>query len=290
VLAVNAIANGICLGGLWAILGLGKQLLIGYLNFVNFAYGQLALITMYSSVFIVSETGLNVYVVVLVNIVGMIAVGLLLDVTLLGRLLRRTQLSQMISTLALFVIIQAVALIAFGPSSRAINAPWSAVNVSIFGASINANLLMIFGLAVIVYVIVWLSVRRTSVGLRIRAAVSNRGAAICNGVNIRRVYRFGFVLSTTLAGIVGSLYITQTSVSPTAAGPLLLLMFVVPVLGGFGSIWATFLAGALVGVVQDLTVLYLPSAYENAFVYALFVGFLIVRPNGIAGSREIRES
>jgi branched-chain amino acid transport system permease protein len=117
----------------------------------------------------------------------------------------------------------------------------------------------------------------------IRATSQNREAAQYMGIDTTRVYGFAFVLSVALAGVVGGIFVVTTPVQPGTAWSFLVLMFVVPVLGGLGSIGGTVVAGVIVGVIQVLSTEYLDIQLQNAMVYAAFLLFLILRPQGLFG-------
>lgn len=289
-LALGAVINGLLLGSLWALLGLGKNLILGYLDFLNFAHGQLALVAMYAGALLWAATGIDPFLLLLVECPLMIVVGFLLDWLLVGPLSKRPPISQIVCTIGLFIAIEGVALMVFGPQYKAINVFWSATNVGPNSLQVNAGLLMIFGITTILFVGTWFVLNRTSAGTLIRAVAGNREAAVYCGINARAVLRYGFVASVVLVGFVGGMYIIISPVDPTAAAPLLVLMFMVTIMGGFGSIGGTFIAGLLIGITQDLSVLYLSSAYENVIVYGMFILFLVFRPTGLRGWRDVRES
>jgi branched-chain amino acid transport system permease protein len=290
VLALDTIINGILLGGLWALLGLGKQITLGYLDFLNFAHGQTALVAMYAAVLLWDATRVDPFILLLVECPLMLVVALLLDWLLVGPLSKRPPVSQIVCTLGLFMVIESLALIIFGPQYKAINVFWSTTNVGPNQLPINAGLLLTFAISALLFLAAWFVLNRTSAGTLIRAVAGNREAAVYNGINARAVLRYGFVASVVLVGFVGGMYAVNTTIDPTSADPLLLLMFVVTIIGGFGSIGGTFLAGLLVGVLQGLSLLYLPSAYENVIVYGIFIMFLVFRPTGLRGWRDVRES
>jgi branched-chain amino acid transport system permease protein len=137
--------------------------------------------------------------------------------------------------------------------------------------------------ALVAFVATWWLIRHTALGVMIRATSQNRDAAQYMGINVSRVYGYAFALSVALAGVVGAVFIVSNPVAPDTAWTFLILMFVVPVLGGLGSIPGTLIAGIVVGIVQVLSTNYLDIQLQNALVYALFLVFLVLRPQGILG-------
>jgi branched-chain amino acid transport system permease protein len=282
-LLVQALINGVLVGAIWGVLGLGKQIVLGVIHFVNFAHGHLVLVAMYLALVLWTLTQADPFLLLPVVVVVMAGLGWVLDRVLVRPLVPLGERSQMIATLALALIIQSLALIIFSPQPRSIQTWWADTAWQVGGLFINYGQLMGLLVSAIAFAATWWVIRRTPLGVMIRATSQNREAAQYMGINIQRVYGIAFVLSVALAGVVGGVFIVSSPVSPSTAWSFLILMFVVPVLGGLGSIPGTMIAGVLVGVVQVLSSTYLDIQLQNALVFVLFLGFLVLRPQGILG-------
>ncbi|MGD9530879.1 branched-chain amino acid ABC transporter permease [Pseudonocardia sp.] len=282
-LLVQALINGVLVGAVWGVLGLGKQIVLGVIHFVNFAHGHLVLVAMYLAFVLWSVTGADPFLLLPVVVVLMAGLGWVLDRLLVRPLVPLGERSQMIATLAFALIIQSLALIVFSPQPRSIQTWWADTAWQVGGLFVNYGQLMGLVVSMVAFAATWWVIRRTALGAMIRATSQNREAAQYMGINIRRVYGIAFVLSVALAGVVGGVFIVSSPVDPTAAWGFLILMFVVPVLGGLGSIPGTMIAGIVVGVVQVLSSTYLDIQLQNALVFVLFLGFLVLRPQGILG-------
>ncbi len=282
-LLVQALINGVLVGAIWGVLGLGKQIVLGVIHFVNFAHGHLVLVAMYLALVLWTLTQADPFLLLPVVVVVMAGLGWVLDRVLVRPLVPLGERSQMIATLALALIIQSLALIIFSPQPRSIQTWWANTAWQVGGLFINYGQLMGLLVSAIAFAATWWVIRRTALGVMIRATSQNREAAQYMGINIQRVYGIAFVLSVALAGVVGGVFIVSSPVSPSTAWSFLILMFVVPVLGGLGSIPGTMIAGVLVGVVQVLSSTYLDIQLQNALVFVLFLGFLVLRPQGILG-------
>ena len=282
-LLVQALINGVLIGSLWVILGLGKQIVLGVIHFVNFAHGHLVLLAMYISLGLWSLTHADPFILLPFVVVIMALVGWVLDRLVVGRLVQLGERSQMIATIALALIIENGALVIASPQPRSIRTWWADSAWEVGGIFINYGQLAGLGVASIAFIGTWWLIRYTSLGVMIRATSQNRDAAQYMGIDVRRVYGYAFVLSVALAGVVGAIFVVSTPVDPSTAWLFLILMFVVPVLGGLGSIPGTLIAGIVVGVVQVLSSTYLDLQLQNAIVYVLFLAFLVLRPQGIMG-------
>jgi branched-chain amino acid transport system permease protein len=282
---VQILLNGILIGALWGVLGLGKQLILGILRFVNFAHANFALIGMYVMYFLWSWTKVDPYVLVPLVVIAVGLLGLAIEAPLIRPLVRRGERAQMIATLALLILIQNVLNLLFGPSSRSIQTTLDTSGYHLTkGLFVTKTAVDTFAVGVVAFVAIWLIMSRTTFGLKVRATAQRRESAIYSGIDVQRVYGRAFALSIALAGLVGALYAIDSPANPTAAAPLLVLMFVVPILGGLGSLPGALLGGFVVGILQGLTTQIFPPQLENAIIYAVFVAFLLVRPRGILGS------
>jgi branched-chain amino acid transport system permease protein len=281
---LQIIINGILIGGLWAILGLGKQVILGVLRFINFAHASFALIAMYVLYYLWNATGINPFVLVVPVVVLMGLLGLAIERPLIRPLVARGERSQMIATLALLTLIQALLNLLFGAAGHTVTSDLTTSGVHLTsGVFVTWSSLLIFVIALVAFGLVWLLLNRTNFGLKIRATSQKRASAVYCAINVRSVYGLAFALSIAIAGLVGALFAIGTPVSPTSAAPLLVLMFVVPILGGLGSIPGTLLGGFIVGILQGLTTQFLPPQLENAIIYLIFVLVLMVRPQGVLG-------
>ena len=280
---LQTLLNGLLIGVVWGVLGLGKQIVIGVIHFVNFAHGHLVLLAMYVSYLLWVSTNADPFLLLPVTVTAMILLGVLLDFVFVRPLVRRGGRSQMIASLALALAIENGALMILGPDPRSIRVWWSNTATEIGGIYLNNGQLMSLAIGLAAFVATWWLLNKTSIGTQIRATSQDREAAQYMGINIQKVYGIAFVLSVALAGVVGGMFAVSSSISPGAGWTFVILMFVVPILGGLGSIAGTMVAGVIVGIVQGLSASYLDIQLQNAMVYVLFVLFLIVRPQGLFG-------
>lgn len=286
--AIQIIMNGVLIGGLWAILGLGKQIILGVLRFINFAHASFALIGMYVLYYLWTATGVSPYLLVLPVVVVLGLLGLLIERPLIRPLVARGERAQMIATLALLTLIQSLLNLMFGAAGRTVTSDLTTSGTQLLpGVFVTWSAVVAFVIALVAFGLVWLLLNKTFFGLKIRATSQKRTSAIYCGVNVRGVYGLAFALTLAIAGLVGALYAIGTPVSPTSAAPLLVLMFVVPILGGLGSIPGTLIGGFVVGVLQGLTTQFLPPQLENAIIYLIFVLVLMGRPQGLLGNAAL---
>lgn len=188
--------------------------------------------------------------------------------------------SSLLATFGLLYIIQNMAIILWGSSSKGYTFLATPVNIS--GAVFGANRLVTLGFAVGIGLAFYLFLARTRLGKAIRAAAQDPATAGLMGVNINQVLAICFGLGAALAGVAGVLYSTCFSISATMGLERTVIAIIVVVLGGLGSIAGSFVGGILLGVVGEIVKQFEPSLALAAY-YVIFVLLLMIRPTGIMG-------
>lgn len=285
---VDLTLNGALIGGVWALLGLGKNLVLGTMRFVNFAHANFALVGMYLTYFLWHAWRINPYLILPVTAVATFVLGLVLDRPFARPLMMRGQRAQILATWGVAIILQYGASAWFGADTRSIQSSWNTSGFHIGSVIFVSKTALVNGFlsAAIVFATVGL-INHTTFGLRLRAMSQNRDAAVYKGIDVNREFGYGFALTLSLAGVVGGLLEITTPVDPQATVPLFLLMFVVSVLGGLGSMLGNLLGGIAVGLMQGYTTMVLPAQLENMVVYIVFLLVLLFRPQGILGRIDV---
>lgn len=280
--------NGALIGCVWALLGLGKNLVLGTMRFVNFAHANFALVGMYLQYFLWKAWPVNPYLLLPITALGTWLLGLLLDRPFARPLLARGQRAQMLATWGIAIMLQYGANALFGADALSIRTDWNTSGFHLGGVIFVSKTVLMSGILSVFVVLatVWL-INHTTFGLRVRAMSQNREAAIYKGIDVDRSFGFGFGLTIALAGVVGGLVAITTPVDPQGSVQLFLLMFVVSVLGGLGSMLGNLLGGIAVGLMQGYTTLVLPAQLQNTVVYIVFLLVLLFRPQGILGRIDV---
>lgn len=282
-LVTQAIATGILLGGVYALVSVGLTLIFGVLGIVNFAQGSMLTLAMYVVLTLVQSVGLPVYVATLVAVPLMFALGYVLQLTLLNKLtLSGSHEGPLLITLGLSLLIVNVLLMVYSGRPQAVG---SAVDGSLhlFGALLSWERIVAFVGALAVTAALTVILRRTSFGLSIRAVASNPGGAALVGVNVGRVYALTFGIGAGCVAVAGGLLAPLVSLTPSVGEEFTILAFVIVVLGGLGNVVGAMVGGLLIGLVQTVGSLYLPGSGSLILVFAVFVLTLFLRPQGIFG-------
>ncbi|GAC1534700.1 MAG: branched-chain amino acid ABC transporter permease [Candidatus Velthaea sp.] len=280
---IQAVINGLLIGGVYALISAGLTLIFGVIEIVNFAQGEFLMIGMYVAYFAFVGLHLDPMISALIAFGVMFALGALIEATLVRRILGGPQLGQIFLTVGLSIALQNLALVVFGSDFKSVSVPYQSSAVHVGSLSISVPYLLAFGWAAALSVLLFVLLRRTDFGRAVRAVAANdRAAAIC-GVNVSRVRMLSFGLGAGLAALAGAVILPYAYVYPTIGQQYVVTMFTVAVLGGLGSVSGAVFGGLVVGVTQAISTLFLPAELQNLVVFAMFVAVLMVRPSGLFG-------
>jgi len=285
-LLVSTIVSGVLVGAVYGLFSVGLGMSFGVLRLVNFAHGDLVMFGMYGAAALVAATSISVYAAIPLIAVAAIPCGALVYVAFFKGTGKKTEYDQLIISLGLALLLEALAVNVFGNDARALNA-LSVASLHLGWLSVPKPQLVAFVVALGVTLVLDLLVRRTAIGRALRAVVADREVALLVGINERRIFAGTFVVSVVLAAIAGVVLYGYQPVTPDTGGNFILLAFMVVVLGGIGDLRGTFVAGILVGLVEGITATYVNSSVQDVAVYAFFVLVVILRPSGIFGKGAV---
>jgi branched-chain amino acid transport system permease protein len=281
----QAVVNGVLVGAVFALVAVGLTLIYGVMDIVNFAHGEMVMLGMYGSFFAWSLFGLDPLVSLPVTGVSIAVVGALMYYGVIGPVLGRSPLAQIIATFGVQVMLRGLAQFLWTPDTRTISHVWAeGLRLRLGGVVVGGPQLVMAAGAVVTTLAVALFMNRTETGGAIRAAGEDPAAAALMGINPRRMYALAWLIAGGATGVAGGLLMNAYSTSPTAGVTFVLMAFVVVALGGFGSIAGAAVAGLLVGVVQGVVGLY-ASSYTLAAALAIYLLVVLVRPRGLLGTR-----
>jgi branched-chain amino acid transport system permease protein len=249
---VAAFINGLMVGGLYGLFGLGLALAFGIMRIVNIAHGEFIVLAAYLGVsLLTSPLPLPLPAVVVCVALAAFALGWLLQAAILNRVLGPNPVPGMVITLGLSIVLRNALAKIYGSDIRSIEVgalqDWG---VSVFGVSIGVLPLLIFAAALALFLATNFLLTRTTMGRAFRAAADDFEILETLGFNRRRVYNAAMGLAITLSALAGLLLAMRSSFSPFSGAERLLIAFEVVIIGGLGSLRGCFLAGLLLGVVQ----------------------------------------
>ncbi|MEV4675113.1 MULTISPECIES: branched-chain amino acid ABC transporter permease [Actinomadura] len=280
----QSVVTGLLMGGLYGLIAMGLTLIFGVLDIVNFAHGALLAIAMFIAFGVVQGTGVHPYLTLLVAVPALFLLGAAVHRGLLGGTGGASLENQLLITLGLSLLLENGLLMFFGAEPKTVALPGD-FQFSLFGAVVSgARLYAFLGAILIGAVLFWL-LRHTRFGTAIRAVAANGQGAELVGVNVRRVHTLTFAIGTACAGAAAVLAAPLVTVTPTLGEQFNITAFVVVVLGGMGNVAGALVGGLLIGLVEQLTTIYMDGQSSLLGVFAVFVIVLFLRPQGLFGRR-----
>ena len=285
---VNAIVQGILTGGLYALFACGLSLMFGVMKVVNLAHGDLATVAAYIGIGVITVTHMPFLWSVPVVVVIMAVLGYLLQRSMLQAAISRGELTTLIVTFGLSIVIENGLLQFFTANNRGIGVGSSLISASFSlasGLQIAWLDVVIFVLAVVVLLGLQFFLSASKYGRLIRAVSDDREAAQLAGADYRHVFGIAAALAFCTVALAGIAYGLTTVVSPTTGtDTILLFAFAAVVIGGLGSLWGTLIGGIVLGVAQQIGA-QINISYELLAGYLVFLAVLVIRPQGITARR-----
>ena len=283
----QAVVNGLQMGFLYALVAVGLTIIWGLMEMINFAHGELLMLGMFGAWWFSTTLHLDPLLAIPPVALVMFGVGRLIYTLLMRRVQRGETFAQIFATIGLFFFLQNSAVAAFTSDYRFVEggllSRLSGINLHLAGLSVGLPLLIAGALALVLFLALYLLVERTEFGLALQATSEDREAAMLVGIRPQRMFAVAWGLGAALVAVAGAILANFFAAYPQVGFPFTVLAYAIVALGGFGSILGTLLAALLVGVVQSVTVVYLPPAFKDAFVFASYLLIGLLRPQGLFG-------
>jgi branched-chain amino acid transport system permease protein len=276
--------NGLALGALLMILSSGLAMIYGLRGVMNFSHGALYMLGAYLA-YEVTASGVSFWLALLLAPIGLAIVGAGLELGFFRGLQERSHIEVGLVTFGIALVLERVIVLIWGDDTLAVDAP-AAVNgtANVLGTAYPTYRLMIIGIAAVMAILLVVWLRRSRTGLHIRAASHDTETSSILGINVDRVSLVVVCLGAALAGLAGTLAAPYFSVQPSMGQSILITVLIVVVVGGIGSIGGAMVAGLLLGLIQTMGNVWLPSV-AVLVPYALLILVLLWRPTGLAGKR-----
>lgn len=291
---VNAVIQGVFLGGLYALFACGLSLMFGVMRIINLAHGDLAVLGAFL-VFLFSKHGLSPWLALVIVLPVMGVAGWVLQRGLLERSLRAGPLTPLLATFGMLIVIENLLFEKFGPDERSLFPyigklgydSWTITSEVIVGKIY----VLILAVAVGLLVGLQLFLARTPLGRALRATAEDPDTAELVGVDSRRVYAFAAAIAVATAALAGAFLAMRSSFNPYSGSQQLIFAFEAVVIGGIGSLWGTLTGGIVLGVAQNIGAQLNPQWFLLAghlvFLAVLALRLLLASLGGNWGLRAI---
>ena len=283
----QAIVNGLQMGFLYALVAVGLTIIWGLMEMINFAHGEFLMLGMFGAWWLSVTVGLDPLLSIVPLGLAMYAFGTLGYRLLMRRVQGGDPFTQIFATIGLLFLLQNAVVAGFTSDFRFVGdsllTRLSGTKLQLLGITFGVPLLAAAGLALLLFLGLYLLIERTEFGLALQATSEDREAARLVGIRPQRMFAIAWGLGAALVAIAGAILVNFFAVYPQVGLQFTVLAYAIVALGGFGSILGTLFAALVVGVIQSVTVVYLPPAFKDAFVFASYLLIGLFRPQGLFG-------
>lgn len=287
--AVQNIWYGISLGSVLLLAAIGLAITFGTMGVINMAHGEMVMLGAYTT-FVVQELirtympelfGASLFIALPLAFLVAGAVGILIE-RLVIRFLYGRPLETLLATWGLSLILQQAVRTVFGPTNREVGTPaWMSGALEVSGLSLTYNRIAIVVFAVLVFVVLQIVLRYTSLGLHVRAVTQNRRMAGSMGIRTSRVDALAFGLGSGVAGIAGVALSQIDNVSPNLGQGYIIDSFMVVVFGGVGNLWGTLVGAMTLGIANKFLEPYTGAVLGKILLLVGIILFIQRRPRGL---------
>ena len=296
---LQALLDGVMIGGVYAVLSVGLSLVFGVMGIVNFAHAEFLMVGMFVAYFAWAYLGLDPMIGAFLALALVFVVGMGLQRVLIRPILGAPEVAQIFLTVGLLFAMENGALLLFGADYRSVVTPYQTDALLVWSAApaaeivdatprilVGVDKLLAFAMALLLGTAVWVFMRHTRTGRAMRATAQDLMAAKLMGIDTDRMHQIAFGLGVGATAFGGAVVLPYISASPTIGTQFVVLMFTAVVLGGLGSVAGAVVGGLLVGIIQSLSTLVLPIQLQNLVLFVVFILVLAFRPEGIVARRR----
>ena len=280
----QVVISGLLAGALYSMVALGLALIFGVMRVINIAHGTILMLGAYTTFWSFQLLGVNPYLSLLVSMPLMFLLGVLLQRAFVRRVVDAPELSSLLLTFGISIALVNMAQLAFTSDLRSVEFLTGAFLLGPFAFS--KSRVVSFAFAVFLTLFAFWFLQKTRLGKAIRATSQSREVAMVCGINVQRIHLYSFGIASALAAAGGSLVAVMVAIQPEMGQVYTFKSFLVIVLGGAGNYPGALLGGMLLGLVEQLSSLFLTTQVSEAVAYVLLVLVLLLRPTGLFGGRS----
>lgn len=277
---LQAIINGIMVGGIYALVGMSLNMIFGVMKIVNFCQGELLMVSMYVTYMLYSYCGLDPFIAIPLVAIIMFIIGAVIQVSLITRSIKEDgDQNVLFLTCCLGIFLSNLALLLFKSDYRTVNSMFADQIVKVAGMNISVPKLVGFLILCVTTALIFLMLKKTKLGKQIRATSQNPVGAQVTGIKIKAVYACTYGIGAAIAGIAGACLMSYYYVFPAVGNTYGTRSFIVVTMGGLGSTIGACLGGIALGVMETVGSAVVGSAFKDTLVFLAFILILVVKEN-----------
>ena len=280
------VSTGLVTGATYGLIGMGFALIYKATGVVNFAQGELVMLTAYIAFSLAGALGLSFFPLMLVAVPISMAIGLVLERAFIRPMLGEPVFSIVMVTVGLAVILRGIVVLIWGSEPLNFAAGIATTVVAIGGVPFYLAQLYLIGALALLTLLTWLFLRFSRFGVAMRAVAANETAAMLTGVSVDRIHALAWMLSSAIAAIAGALFAVNYKLAPDLwfQG---LKSFPAVILGGMDSVIGASVGELIIGVIESLAQGYLGEGLRDIAGFVVIIVVLMIRPFGLFGSQDI---
>lgn len=284
--SLEPLINGLLLGGLYAVIGIGLSMIFGIMKQVNLAHGELIILSSYFSLIFLQLLDLHPLLTLFLVFPAMFIMGYLIQKLLFNRVLEKGMEPYLMISFGLSIILQNVMLFIFTPDARSLQTSLVIQSLDVYGLfHVPVIYLVDFIGGLLMIGLLHLFMKKTYLGRAIRASADNLSGSKLMGINIRKVYAVAMGMAAVTASMSGVLIGMTFTFYPHSGTQYLIIAFGVVIIGGMGSLPGTFLGGLILGISQLVGAQFLGPGFQLLSGYLILLIILTVRPQGVMGKK-----
>jgi branched-chain amino acid transport system permease protein len=276
---------GVAIGCVYILLATGLNLIFGVMKLVNFAHGQLLMLSAFLTWFISVSSGMNAYLAIIVSMIVVALLGVAVERLTFRRVLGTDKLNEIFVSLGLIYIFENAVMLLWGPQPKQIVSPFNGMSFALPGISITYDRIIAVIVVVVTLVAFGVLIKKTKIGLAMRATSQRDSTAKLMGINVEKIYMITFAIGAALAAVAGGLYGIIFSFDYQVGAMPTIIAFAIIIMGGLGSIKGAIVGGLLYGIAEQLATLFLGGIWGSAVAFAMLIVVLVIKPNGIFGEK-----
>ncbi|GAA4489713.1 branched-chain amino acid ABC transporter permease [Actinoallomurus oryzae] len=282
---LQTLIGGLSLGAVYALVAMGFSLVYRTMGLVNFAHADVLMIGAYTASTFYTSTRLPFAVAMVAAIAVTGLIGLVIE-RVLRPLENKDVTLMLIGTIGFGMVLQAVAILIWGATGRAVPSPVKAAPLQVLGLRIRTYDLVVVGVAAVAVVLLVAFLQRTKRGAAMQAVAMDHEAATAVGIHVGRSNAIAFAIGAGLAALAGGLVGPMLYVNPTMGGTLGIKGFAAAMLGGCGNIPGAVVGGLAIGVLDSYAAGHF-QGYSELVVFLVFTAIIMIRPTGLFGETTV---
>ena len=279
--------NGVAIGAIYALVALGLVLTYKATEVLNFAHGDVLMASSFVGWGLIVALGWPFWLAALCTVLSAAAFSWFIDARVMRLIAGQPQFAGVMLTIAIAFMVRGLVSMAFGPQSRTFPTPWTGHKTEFAGMVVSDLSLLIVAVALVITLVLFWFLKKTSLGVAIQAASQNQLAAYLSGIRVKRVTSLVWAISGAIAAVCG-LLLAPAALVDIGLWIVVLKALAAVVLGGFGSVPGAIVGGLLLGLIEQFAGVYLPDGFKDAMAYLVLIGVLILWPRGLLGEAHGR--